>query len=185
MEDLSLHILDLAENCITAESTLVRITVFENPPGDELVIEIVDNGSGMTAEQLRQVRDPFYTTRDTRRIGLGVPLFARSCEEAGGSLEIESAPGEGCKLRGTMQYGHIDRKPLGDMVETVITLIMSAPQIDWEFRHARVRPDGETALVELDTRQVREQVGIETITHPEVVRAMRRSLREQTAQLND
>lgn len=183
MEDLSLHILDLAENSVTAKASRVSITIVEDYPADLLTVEIADDGKGMSPKLLAKARDPFVTTRTTRRVGLGIPLFARSCEEAGGTFEIESAPGKGTRLRGTLQYRHIDRRPLGNMTDTIITLIMGAPEVDWIYRHQRIRADGSDDCVELDLREIREQVGADAMSHPEVILAIRKSLREQAAQL--
>ena len=123
MEDLSLHILDIAENAIAARAKRIEISVVEEPREDRLTIEIQDDGIGMDEEVSQKAVDPFFTTRSSRRVGLGLSLMAQAAQEAGGSLRIESELGKGTKVTATFQYHHIDRKPLGSMVETMMTLL--------------------------------------------------------------
>lgn len=135
MEDLSLHILDIAENAIRAGADRVEVKVVEAPGDDILMIEVSDNGAGMTDELRRKVFDPFVTTKEGRRVGLGLPMFAQSAREAGGECTVESAPGEGTRVRATFQYGHIDRRPLGNLQETFATLIAGNADIDFRFEY--------------------------------------------------
>ncbi len=135
MEDLSLHLLDVAQNAVEAGATRVEISVEEHPETDRLVIEISDNGRGMDAETVARVTDPFYTTRTTRRVGLGLSLLAANANAAGGALTVDSAPGRGPRVRATFGYSHIDRPPLGDLETTVVVFVAGAPQLDLVFRH--------------------------------------------------
>jgi anti-sigma regulatory factor (Ser/Thr protein kinase) len=135
MEDLSLHILDVAENSVTAGATLIEIRVEEEPQDDLLSIEISDNGRGMEAKTAAAALDPFMTTKAHKRVGLGLPLFAQSAREADGDLRIESSPGQGTRVIATMKYHHIDRKPLGDLTETMMVLVMGSPQVEVRFIH--------------------------------------------------
>ena len=113
MRELSLNVLDIAQNSLSAGATLVEITVTEETAADRLIIAIGDNGRGMTPEQVRRVSDPFYTTRTTRKVGMGIPLFRMAAEMAGGSLDIDSVPGEGTRVTAAFGLSHIDRMPLG------------------------------------------------------------------------
>jgi len=135
MEELSLHILDVAENAVRAGACRVEIRVVEAPREDRLVIEINDDGSGMPEDIRQKVLDPFFTTKKNRRIGLGLPFLAESAREAGGDCTIESSPGEGTRVRAEYQYMHIDRRPLGDLQATFETLIAGNPEVDFRFEY--------------------------------------------------
>ena len=123
MRELSLNMLDIAQNSIAAGATLVTLAVDCDRAADRLTLTVEDNGRGMTAEQLEQVRDPFFTTRTTRKVGMGIPLFRMAAEMAGGGLQIRSAPGVGTTVEAVFTLSHIDRMPLGDMDGTVTALI--------------------------------------------------------------
>lgn len=135
LKELSLHILDLGENAIRAGADLIQISVEENLQQDFLSITISDNGCGMAPDFLEKALDPFTTTRQTRRVGLGLPFFKAAAEECNGSFEITSTLGKGTRVKGTFQHSHIDRMPLGNMVETMITLILANEKIDYEYCH--------------------------------------------------
>lgn len=158
MKELSLNILDIVENSVKAGASLTRILLDE---GDGvLTITIEDNGCGMTEETVQQVTNPFYTTRTTRPVGLGLPLLKLEAEQTGGGLVVTSrhesvSNDHGTKVCATFCTDHIDCPPLGDMVATVATLIQGHPDTDFLFCHTR--PAGEP--VELDTRQLREVLG--------------------------
>lgn len=164
MRELSLNILDIAQNSITAGASLVTVRVQEDTAADRLAIAVEDNGKGMTKEQVSRVMDPFYTTRTTRKVGMGIPLFRMAAEMAGGGLTIESAPGVGTTVAATFSLSHIDRMPLGDVAGTMVTLIRLNPQLDFLYRHT---VDG-TAF-ELDTRRLREILGDVPLNEPEVI----------------
>ena len=148
MEDLSLHILDIAENAIKASATLIEIEIEEREEQDLLVITICDNGTGMESSALERALDPFYTTKKGKRIGLGLPFLAQAAEETGGNIEVRSIPGEGTEVRATFSLSHIDLKPLGDIAATLQTLIAGHPKVDIRFRYSG--SDGE---VEFDARE--------------------------------
>jgi len=135
MEDLSLHILDVVENSIEAAATKIEIRIIEDISKDLLVIEINDNGRGMTKETLSKVLDPFYTTRTTRRVGMGLSLLAQAARESSGCFEINSVLGKGTEVKASFQYSHIDRKPMGDIKSTLISLMISYPDINIIFVH--------------------------------------------------
>ena len=123
MQDISLHVLDVAENGVGAGASLVRISVVEDTLADVLRIVIEDNGRGMEPQFLAEVFDPFVTTRTTRRVGLGLPLFRQSAHEAEGDLVVDSVAGVGSRVSAWMKHSHIDRRPMGNMTETMVTLI--------------------------------------------------------------
>jgi signal transduction histidine kinase len=135
MEDLSLHILDVVENSIEANASKIEIKIIEGKNKDLLAVEIKDNGRGMNRETINKVLDPFYTTRTTRRVGMGLSLLAQAAKESNGNFEINSEVGVGTEVKATFQYSHIDRKPIGDMKNTLITLMVSHPEINFVYEH--------------------------------------------------
>jgi anti-sigma regulatory factor (Ser/Thr protein kinase) len=179
MEDLSLHVLDVAENGISAGASLVKVIIEENLETDLLKIVIEDNGKGMSSEFLEKVLDPFVTTRTTRRVGLGLSLFQQSAEEADGCLNVESSLGNGTLVTVTMRHSHIDRKPMGDMASTILTLVEGNPQVDFMYYH---RKDSREYL--LDTRELRVELGEIPLNNPQVVSLIRDNLTEGLKELN-
>ena len=174
MEDLSLHILDIAENSIAAGAHNISIVVTENAAHDLLTIEITDDGKGMSSEVLRNAADPFYTTRTTREIGFGLALLKEAAEMAGGGMEIQSTLNSGTKVRATFQLGHIDRKPLGDMVETITALLCSSVEIHVLYVHAR---DGNKVV--FDTREIRDELGSISLNSVKAISVIRGYLNQE------
>jgi len=169
MQDLSLHILDIVENATRAGATLIEIDIWEDIGKDLLQIRIQDNGRGMDPETLKGATDPFVTTRTTRRVGMGLPLLKQAARETGGDLLLTSESGKGTRVLATFQKSHIDRRPLGDMGATLITLIMGNPDLDFVYR-SNLREQE----VEVDTRSIRKALnGTVRITDPAVVRLIR------------
>ena len=150
MKDLSLHILDIAENAIRAKADLVEITIDENMSNDTVTIEIRDNGRGMHPEEVDRACDPFYTTKNNKRFGLGLALLSDAARMAGGNLEIKSRKDFGTEIKAVFQYSHIDRKPLGDVGGTLETLIIGNLGVDFIFRHKNATTEDF-----FDTRTVR------------------------------
>ncbi|MBP8640411.1 MAG: ATP-binding protein [Oscillospiraceae bacterium] len=178
MQELSMNILDVAENSVRANATLVEITIEEKPQADLLSVTISDNGCGMTAEQVKNVTDPFYTTRSTRKVGLGVPFFKMAAELTGGKLEIQSTVGIGTIIKADFIRSSIDLMPLGDINETISTLIHCNPHIDFVYKRLI---DG--AKMTLDTREFRRILdGIE-LNDPKISMFIREFLAENTSDL--
>ncbi len=150
MKELSLHILDIAKNSVKANAALIEILINEDSEKNLLTIEINDNGCGMSEEFLKTVKDPFSTTRTTRKVGMGISLFEAASVQCGGRLDITSEEGVGTKLRTSFVLDHIDRAPVGDMAGTMETLISGSPEIDFLYRHTK---NGKTFT--LDTREIR------------------------------
>jgi len=135
MEDLSLHILDIVENATSAGASRVDIEMVEDTERDLLTLEIRDNGRGMAPEARDKALDPFYTTRTTRKVGLGLSLLAQAAEQAGGRLELTSEPARGTTVKAVFQRSHPDRKPLGDITETLRTILVGRPDLDLRFEY--------------------------------------------------
>lgn len=135
MEDLSLHILDIAENSLRARSRNIEIELVEDRKQDVLTLKVTDDGEGMDEQEGREAVSPFFTTKQGRRVGLGLSLLAQSAEEAGGDILIESEREKGTRVTATFRLSHIDRKPLGDIHKTIRCLEASHPEIAFRFTH--------------------------------------------------
>ncbi|MCX7922152.1 MAG: ATP-binding protein [Clostridia bacterium] len=133
MKDLSLHLIDIIQNSISAKAKNITISLNACTESDNLKIEVADNGVGMDEELLSQVTNPFVTTRTTRKVGLGISLLKASAESTGGSLAVTSVKGEGTTLVADFKIKHIDRLPLGDIGETMVSAILTEPDINFEL----------------------------------------------------
>jgi hypothetical protein len=174
MEDLSLHILDIVENSITANADTIEIRISEDEKKDLLSLEIIDNGTGMDEETVKKALDPFYTTRTVRRFGFGLPLLSEAARAANGHLSIKSKKGEGTKIKADFQYSHIDRQPLGDIGQTIIVIIIGNPEIDLLYVYKK---NGRT--YSLDTKKIRAQLQDIPINSPEGIRMIKEDLKKR------
>lgn len=183
MRELSLNVMDITQNSITAGADLITILVDENLQEDTLLIEITDNGKGMTEEQVERVTNPFYTTRTTRPVGLGIPLFKMEAEMTGGRFSICSQKGAGTKVSALFKPSHIDMVPLGDINSTILPLVTGNPEIDFIYTRRRVR--GETVLeFTLDTKEIKEVLGGEVaLGSPDMILWLRDFLAENTEEV--
>ena len=178
MKELSLHLLDVAQNSVTAGARHIDLTLTENEQRDYRLV-IADDGCGMTPEFLAQVTDPFSTTRTTRKVGLGLPLLRMMAEQTGGCLDIESQAGVGTTVTALFHGSHIDCPPLGDLSGTVALLIQGAPDAEWTWTH--ITPKGSYVL---DTRELREVLGPDVpLSEPSVALWIREYLQEQEASI--
>jgi anti-sigma regulatory factor (Ser/Thr protein kinase) len=178
MEDLSLHVLDIAENSIAAGAQHVEIRVKESRRQDLLSIEIIDNGRGMSEEMLPKATDPFFTTRTTRRVGLGLSLFEQAAKRAGGEFKIASSPGVGTNVTCVFQLSHVDRQPLGDMNKTLLALVVGNPQIEFTYSH-----QSDDWQVSFSTKEIEAQLGDIPISSSQGISAVRRRLEEVREQV--
>jgi anti-sigma regulatory factor (Ser/Thr protein kinase) len=179
LQDLSLHILDIAENSIKADAKTIEIRITENLKKDLLIIEITDDGKGMDRAFAEKATDPFMTTRTERRVGLGLSLFAEAARRSNGDLTIRSNPGGGTRIEATFQHSHIDRQPLGDIGQTIITIVMGNPEIDLMYRHKKNRHS-----YFLDTRKLRAELKDATKNLPVWIRTLEENLQDMQEQLN-
>ena len=178
MRELSLNVLDIVQNSISAKATVIEIELLEHIEKDLLEINIFDNGKGMTEEQVKSVIDPFFTTRTTRKVGLGIPLFKMAAEMSGGRLDIKSEVGKGTRVYTSYGYSNVDRMPVGDMNGTVSMLIRMNPDIDFVYTHSI----NEKSYV-LDTRDLREQLDDVPLDTPDVIEWINEYLKENDAEL--
>ena len=180
MREISLHILDIAQNSVVANATLVEITVDENEEADTLTVSVKDNGKGMDKDMVKRVVDPFTTGRTTRKVGLGIPLIKLAAENTGGTLSLESEPGVGTTLTAVFGLNSIDRQPLGDMAETMLGMVTSYENVDFLYLH-RVN-EKEFSF---DTREIKKILGDVSLKEPEVYMWLSGYLKEGEAELTN
>lgn len=179
MPEISLNVLDIAQNSVRAGATLIIITVTADRKKDTMTIVIDDNGCGMTKEQVEKVKDPFYTTRTTRKVGLGIPFFQYAATATGGNFSIESVVGEGTVVTASFILSHIDRMPLGDMTSTMHTLITLNNRIDFLYTYT---VDDRSFI--LDTREFRMILDDVSFQEPEVSTYIREYLTENKEEVD-
>jgi hypothetical protein len=180
MRELSLHMLDVLENALAAGATQIDVDIDEQVAADRLSIRIQDNGRGMDADMVQRVLDPFFTTRTTRHVGLGLPLFAAAASRCDGALTVQSEPGRGTTVTAMFRHSHLDRAPLGDMPGTLLAFLLygAGPVPRLRYRH---RVNGET--FELDTTEIEAELGGIPLWHPPVRAWLGETLREGEAQV--
>lgn len=164
MKELSLHILDIVQNSVAAKASFIDINIVEDLTTDKFIIEVIDNGHGMDKEYAEKIKDPFTTGRKTRKVGLGVPLLYRACIRCDGDLKIQSERGKGTRVTAWFKHSHIDRAPLGNMIDTILTIIMGNPEIDIVYRHKKDKNE-----ICFDTREIKKALGEVPINEPEVI----------------
>jgi anti-sigma regulatory factor (Ser/Thr protein kinase) len=173
MLELAANILDIAENSVRAGAKLIEISIDEDSEKDLLTIEIADNGHGMSQEVITKIFDPFYTTKTVRRVGLGIPLLANAAEMSGGGLQVESKEGSGTKIKATFGLTNLDRQPMGNIINTLIILIVGNSDVDFFYKHRH-----NDRRFELDTRQIRKEIDDVPMNHPEILKYIRGVLEE-------
>jgi hypothetical protein len=178
MREIALHLLDIAENSAAAESTKVSIEVHEDLFNDRLTACVIDDGRGMDAETAQNVQDPFYTTRTTRNVGLGIPLLKLAAEQAEGRFSLQSEPGKGTRVEAEFRHSNIDRMPLGDLASTFLTVLISHPKIDWTFKYQVTENDGQSRDFVFESAELRSELGEIPLTEPEVLAFVRGMLEE-------
>ncbi|MFN8434435.1 MAG: ATP-binding protein [Anaerolineales bacterium] len=178
MREIALHLLDIAENSVAAESRSIQIDVVEDLQNDLLKVSVKDDGRGMDAETAKHVIDPFYTTRTTRKVGLGIPLLKLAAEQTEGGLSLETEPGKGTRIEASFRHSHIDRMPLGDVGTTFLTLLISYPHIHWAFKYEITAKDGSMKSFELDDIEIKSVLGDTPLTEPDVLKILRGMIEE-------
>jgi anti-sigma regulatory factor (Ser/Thr protein kinase) len=190
MRELSLHILDILQNSVEAGATRVELAIDEDLTADRLTITIEDNGRGIPLEKLPDLFDPFYTTRSTRHVGLGLPLLKAAAERCNGDVTLVSEVGVGTTLTATFQHSHLDRAPLGDMTGTVLTFILGGA-CNLRYAHRASGGVGERGSgragdlreFAFDTAEIRAELGDVPLSHPEVREWLRQYIAEGEAEL--
>lgn len=151
MKTISDHVMDIVQNSVRAGATLIEIIVEEDSENDLYILSINDNGCGMSDEVLKQAANPFFTSRNTRKVGLGLPLLKQKAETAGGNFKIDSEQGKGTFVKAVFRHGHIDRPPLGDIWDTWFLTVSGNPGIRIVYRHFTGKGEFEA-----DSRRITE-----------------------------
>lgn len=174
MKELALHLLDLAENSVSAGASVVEISVHEDVPADLIQLEIQDNGRGMDHLTATRAVDPFHTSRTERKIGLGLPLLKAAAEAADGELRLETAPGTGTTIQIHFRRSHIDRMPLGDLSGTFLTLLIAHPEVSWRFNYsAQTAIDAPPKVFYFDDQPIKETLADIELCEPVVLGYLR------------
>lgn len=180
MQEISLHILDVANNSIRANAKNIEIIVNIDNALDVMTILIKDDGNGMSEIELEKVIDPFFTTRTTRKVGLGIPFFKQSAESTNGSFHIESKLTKGTCIKAVYTLSHIDRLPLGDMTSTIQTLITYNENIDFLYKYTV-----DNNQFTLDTIELKNILGDVPFNNPEVYTFIKNYLQENHKEINN
>lgn len=178
MQELSMNILDIAQNGIRAGATLIDIAINKDLASEIMTISIKDNGCGMSKTQVENVTNPFFTTRTTRAVGLGVPFFKMSAELTGGSFKIDSVQDKGTQVLATYNLNHIDLMPIGDMAATMVTLIGMNTEMDFTYTYT---VNNESFC--LDTREIKEILAGVPLNSHEVLSFVTEFIEDNTAEL--
>lgn len=178
MREIALHLLDIAENSAAAQSRNISIEVHEDLLNDRLTALVIDDGRGMDAQTAQRVEDPFYTTRTTRSVGLGIPLLKLAAEMADGTFCLQSESGKGTRVEVTFRHSHIDRMPLGDLSSTFLTALISHPNIHWIFVYKVTDQNRNTRDFVFDDAELKSELGDLSLTEPEVLTFVRGILEE-------
>jgi len=178
LRELALHLLDIAENSISAKADTIRIQVEENHAADRLRMSVEDNGKGMSEEMVARVTDPFVTSRTTRKVGLGIPLLKAAAEACDGGLTIQSTLGKGTCVDIEFKLSHIDRMPMGDLASTILTLLIGSPEVHWIFTYT---VDGKTYV--FDDQPIKETLDGVPLSDPFILAYLREMLETGIAEL--
>jgi anti-sigma regulatory factor (Ser/Thr protein kinase) len=173
MKDLSMHIMDIIQNSVRAEATLVELEIKESKKDDLFSILIKDNGFGMTEEVLAKAIDPFFTTRTTRKVGLGLSLLKQNAEQTGGSMKIISKQGVGTELKAVFSHSHLDRPVLGDIAGTMVLLVGANPEMDFIYKH--ITDEGEYVF---NTKEVKEVLDDMPVSDPNIMLYLKEMIKE-------
>jgi len=173
MREIALHLLDIAENSVAAESKNISVHVHEDLFHDRLSVCVIDDGRGMDTATAQQVQDPFYTTRSTRNVGLGIALLKLAAEMADGNFSLQSDLGKGTWLEAEFRHSHLDRMPLGDLSVTFLTLLISHPQIDWTFLYRVTDNHRQNRDFLFESAALKSELGDLSLTEPDVLTFLR------------
>jgi len=180
LRELALHILDIAENSISAGASQVEISVVRNTRENQLVISVRDNGNGMDEEMLARVINPFVTSRTTRKVGLGIPMFKQAAEACNGGLTVDSQPGKGTEITATFQNNHIDRMPLGNLADTFLSLLIGTPDVNWVLDY-----QADDQVFHFDDREVKAAIEGMPLTDYRVIEYLTATIKDGVAGINN
>jgi hypothetical protein len=180
MKEIALHILDITQNSIRAQASEISIRVDESPAAGLLTLTIADNGKGMDEETCKKAADPWFTSRTTRKVGMGLPLLQMNADLSGGGMAIVSSPGKGTTVTATFGYSHVDRPPLGDVSGTIALLICANPQINIIYSHLF---NGKTW--EISTGEISEALGKDAISDLNIVKYLKEIIKDNISAITN
>jgi len=180
LRELALHILDIAENSISAGASQVEISVVRNTRENQLVISVRDNGNGMDEEMLARVINPFVTSRTTRKVGLGIPMLKQAAEACNGGLTVDSQPGKCTEITATCQNIHIDRMPLGNLADTFLSLLIGTPDVNWVLDY-----QADDQVFHFDDREVKAAIEGMPLTDYRVIEYLTATIKDGVAGINN
>lgn len=180
MKDIALHILDIAQNSVSAGASMVMIELCKESADDLLLLKISDNGRGMDEKTKMKITDPYFTTRTSRNVGLGIPLLKHNAEQSGGTLKIESVSGRGTAITASFVYSHFDCPPPGDIAGVISILAGANPSMDFRYRHAF-----EDFEYVFDTREIKEVLEDVPLSDPAVIRYMKEMIEENLGEVTE
>lgn len=178
MREISLHILDIVQNSLAAQAANIAIIIDESYDKDEFCLKIEDDGCGMSEEKVKRALDPFYTTRKTRKVGLGLSMLQANAQGCNGDLSIFSKEGQGTVVKAIFQHSHIDRPPLGDMVSTMVALISGSPHVNFLYKHSC----NDKKFI-FQTKEMKDILQETPLSHPQVLVWIKDCLREKEKSL--
>ena len=164
MQDLAMHLLDIVYNSIRAKASLIKIFFKDSTLSNEIIMRVEDNGTGMNEETVEKVQNPFYTTRTTRDVGLGIPLLKIGALSCNGSFRLESKENVGTLIEATYQKDHLDTPPVGDLAETLVILIQANENIEYEFHY-----EEDKLVFDLNTVEIKEILDGVSIVEPDII----------------
>jgi anti-sigma regulatory factor (Ser/Thr protein kinase) len=178
MKEIALHIMDLVQNSIRAKASEIEISISESVKNNFLKIDINDNGSGMAPEVVQKVTDPFYTSRTTRKVGLGIPLFKHLVEQCNGRFAIKSKKGKGTQISSSMELNNIDRQPMGDIAGVMVLIISANPIIRFLYIHRT-----DVGNYNMDTDEIKEALGINGSYEPGILKYLKEMIKENLKEI--
>lgn len=181
MREITLHLLDITENSVSAGAKNIKIEISEDLKDDRLSVSVQDDGKGMDADTVAKITDPFTTSRTTRNVGLGIPLLKDAAEFCNGGLTVHSTMGKGTTVSVAFQHSHIDRMPLGDLPTTILSMVVAHDEIHWIFNYAYRSDHGEKRTFVFDDEPIKETLGDVPLSTPEVLGYIRQTLEEGIA----
>jgi anti-sigma regulatory factor (Ser/Thr protein kinase) len=173
VEDICFHLVDLVQNSVAAGATTILLRIVESETQDTLTLAVTDNGRGMDGPTLEKVQDPFFTTKSFKKVGLGIPLLKATAQSCHGAFDIRSDAGRGTEVTARMERSHLDCPPLGDLRETLLSLLVSLDGVDLQFSYRSDR--GE---FDISSGAIRRQVGELHFSHPEIYRFLKGYIHE-------
>lgn len=180
MQDISLHLLDIIENSVRAQAKLITIEIVREIMRNKLFFCITDDGTGMDEQTLQDAHNPFYTSKQerTKKVGLGIPLFKQNAEMCNGDFKLESEPGQGTKLTAVFQYDHLDRMPLGNLLDTFVGSVIGHSEVDFEIKLTNKKLSGAADEFVFSTREIKEELGDIPLSYPDVMTYINQMLEE-------